>query len=202
MSLQTLKMMLAPPLWHLLSASWRILPFDPPENAEGPFIFACLHRDILPALCHVKPEHPCLLISNSLDGDILVATLGPGKFGFVRGSTGSGGGRALVGLRRILDGGGSVGVAVDGPRGPYGLVQEGILHLARLTGVPVVPLRAQAHGAWTLGTWDRTLVPYPFAAVDITTGPWEYCTRDSSPAELLQIKVRLENFFCGQEAAK
>ncbi len=199
MGLQNLKMVLAPPLWKMLSSSWRMSPLDVARVGSGPFIFACLHRDILPAIHFVRSSCPCLLVSNSPDGDILVRTLGEREYSFVRGSTGSGGGRALVKLRHCLEAGVSVGLAVDGPKGPYGLIQEGILHLARLTGVPVVPLRAAAGGAWRLGTWDRTLVPWPGARVRMVLGPRFTCQRDAEHELLVAIKGGLERFFAAEE---
>lgn len=49
--LQALKLALAPPVWRLLTASWRCneTALGPRPDA-GPVIFACLHRDILPAI--------------------------------------------------------------------------------------------------------------------------------------------------------
>ncbi len=201
MVLQAVKLALAPLVWRAVSRSWRVVPLLTEEAANSPVIFACLHRDILPAICFVAPVRPCLLVSNSPDGEILIRTLRHGNFVFARGSTGSGGGRALVLLRRELEAGVSVGLAVDGPKGPFGKVQEGILHLARLTGAPIIPLRAVAHGAWTLRTWDRTLVPMPFARIDIETAPGIVCPRRATADQLEALKSGLERFFAGEEAS-
>lgn len=196
--MQAVKMALAPPVWRAVSRSWRLTTPLSTELSDGPAIFACLHRDILPAICFVEPVRPCLLVSNSPDGEILIRTLRRGNYVFARGSTGSGGGRALVLLRRELEAGVSVGLAVDGPKGPFGKVQEGILHLARLTGAPIIPLRATARRAWTLRTWDRTLVPMPFARVDIETAPGIVCPRRATTAQMEALKSGLERFFTGE----
>jgi lysophospholipid acyltransferase (LPLAT)-like uncharacterized protein len=162
MDLQGLKLILAPPAWTLLAALAGVRPLDPAALPSGPVIFACLHRDILPAILYVRPARPALMVSPSPDGDILVRTLARRGYRFVRGATGEGGGRALVGLRREIEAGHPVGLAVDGPKGPYGEIHEGVLHLARLTGAPVVPLRAVSRRALVLDTWDRTVVPVPW----------------------------------------
>ena len=168
---QSLKLRAAPGLWRLLTATVRLEPRDAmAAGAAGPVIFACLHRDILPCLLFVRTARPYLLVSGSDDGAILVHALAGSSFGFVRGATGEGGGRALVELRRILDGGGAVGVAVDGPNGPFGEIRDGVTHLARLTGRPIVPLAAEAKGAITLRTWDRTVVPLPGSRVGHARG--------------------------------
>lgn len=171
MDLQGLKLILAPPAWTVLCSLVRMPTHSPAATpVDGPWIFACLHRDILPAIMYVRPARPALMVSHSPDGDILVKTLGSRGYRFVRGATGEGGGRALVGLRRELENGHSVGVAVDGPKGPFGAINDGVLHLARLTGTPIVPLRATSRRALVLGTWDRTVVPLPLGGTVIQEG--------------------------------
>lgn len=165
------KMALAPVAWSYLRRWVRLESADPAVRAEsGPAIFACLHRDILPAIRYVAPLRPVLLISTSDDGEILIRALTGSGFGFARGQTGSEGARALVELRRHLAAGRSVGVAVDGPEGPYGRIHPGAVQLARLTGAPIVPLRAEPRGALHLPTWDRTLVPLPWSRISVVEG--------------------------------
>ena len=93
--LQRAKLLLAPLGWRLLTTTVRVRPARP-AAPPGPCIFACLHRDILPAILHVRDRRPVLMVSASPDGDILVRTLGERDYGFVRGSSEGGGGRALV----------------------------------------------------------------------------------------------------------
>ncbi|MHB8078934.1 MAG: lysophospholipid acyltransferase family protein, partial [Candidatus Krumholzibacteriia bacterium] len=113
---------------------------------------------------------PVLLVSRSADGEVLISALAPHGFGFARGSTGRGGGPAFRQLLAALREGRSVGVAVDGPRGPFGEVREGVVQLSRLSGRPVVPLRARPRCCWRLRTWDGTLVPWPGAAARVDEG--------------------------------
>ena len=193
---QGLKLRAAPALWRLLAASVRLSPPDVvTAGARGPVIFACLHRDILPCLLFVRAARPHLLVSGSEDGAILVRALAGSGFGFVRGATGEGGGRALVELRRILDGGGAVGIAVDGPKGPYGEIRDGVAHLARLTGRAVIPLQAEPSGAVRLRTWDRTVVPLPGSRVVMRLGA-PLTAGDGAPEEVAaQLRAGLAAFF-------
>lgn len=194
---QALKLTLAPALWRLLVRTVRL---DPPNAvasgaAAGPVIFACLHRDILPCLMFVRAARPHLLVSGSEDGDILVHALGGAGFGFVRGATGEGGGRALVELRRVLSDGGVVGIAVDGPKGPFGEIRDGVAHLSRLTGTPVVPLAAEPGAALRLRTWDRTVVPLPGSTVRMRVGA-PVTTGDAAPdAAAAGLRAALAGFF-------
>ena len=196
MSLQGLKLLLAPPAWWFLKTTVRIPLYSPPASrAATPLIFACLHRDILPAIMYVRCARPALLVSNSPDGEILVRTLGEADYRFVRGATGLDGGRALVRLRRELSAGNCVGVAVDGPEGPFGRVREGVLHLARMTGAPILPLVARADRPLVLDTWDRTVVPLPFRRVRMEEGPLMDVGEDSGDEALRAHRGELADFF-------
>ena len=169
MSLQALKLRLGPAGWRLLFGGVRVRRLAPaPDPSRPPVIYACLHRDLIPAILHVRPARPTLLVSRSPDGDILVRILAPHGFGFSRGSTGKDGGRAFVHLLRALRAGRSVGVAVDGPRGPFGEVQEGVVQLSRRSGCPIVPLRVRPGRHWKLRNWDRTVVPCPLSTVAVS----------------------------------
>ncbi len=191
-----LKFALAPVAWRFLRWGVRL---DGPDarafTSQGPVIFACLHRDILPAILFVRSVRPVLLVSNSEDGEILIRALGNEDYRFARGQTGREGARALVELRRRVQAGSSVGVAVDGPKGPFGAVQPGAIRLASLVGVPVVPVRAEPTRGLHLNTWDRTLVPAPFAPVRILVGDPLYIESEAPETELLEMQRRLETFF-------
>ena len=63
-----------------------------------------------------------------------------------------------------------VGMALDGPRGPRRGSKPGSLWLARRLGVPIVPVAVQARRAFRLGSWDRSLIPFPFSRVEIKLG--------------------------------
>lgn len=199
---QGLKLLLAPLAWSFLTAT---IKFDTlPRTyltAARPLIYCCLHRDILPAIIHVKPACPALLVSPSPDGDILIRTLGRQNYRFVRGGTGEDGNRAFLGLVRQLEEGASVGVAVDGPKGPFGTIQEGILQLARLTGAPILPLVARPQRAGSLSTWDRTVIPYPFTRVTFSHGALLEISRQAGRRDIDLAKAQLARFFgVGEDA--
>ena len=166
--LHRLKLSLAPSAWRVLTATIRIpRSRRPPGPQSSPVIFACLHRDIIPAIMYVQPLHPTLVVSQSPDGDILIRTLRAGGYRFIRGSTGQTGVRAFVGLLAELRQGYHVGLAVDGPKGPFGVIHDGVIQLSRRSQRPIVPLVISSQRYWELGTWDRTVVPWPFSRVEV-----------------------------------
>lgn len=196
MLLQAVKLVVAPVAWRILRSTVRLAEFATPAgDGDLPAIFACLHRDILTAIMHVRPLRPTLLVSGSPDGDILVRALGRRHYGFVRGATGEEGKRAFVQLRRELDAGRSIGVAVDGPKGPFGVINEGVLQLSRLSGRPVIPLRAEASRQVTLNTWDHTMVPLLFSRVEMRRGAPVTVARDGGEAQLEAAREELMRFF-------
>lgn len=201
--LQPLKLLLAPPLWRLWCWSIKVPNLDPDLlHSSGPLIFACLHRDILGSILYVKPARPWLLVSGSDDGRILVRALGKDSFGFITGATGENGGRALVQLRRRLEQGQSIGLAVDGPKGPFGGIKDGVFQLAALTGATIVPLLPQFSSCWVLNTWDRTVVPNFFSGLEVTVGPLMRLGKGADDSERDRLRRQLELFFLPEEGAR
>ncbi|MHB8078770.1 MAG: DUF374 domain-containing protein, partial [Candidatus Krumholzibacteriia bacterium] len=95
-ALQGWKLRLASPVWRLLVLAVPVRPRPAARPAPaGPVIYACLHRDLIPAILYVRPARPVLLVSRSADGEVLISALAPHGFGFARGSTGRGGGPAF-----------------------------------------------------------------------------------------------------------
>jgi len=65
---------------------------------------------------------------------------------------------------------------VDGPRGPAGIVKAGAVRLANAAGAAIVPFYVSADRAWYFRSWDRFMLPKPFARVTIRFGdiiPWK-----------------------------
>jgi len=88
----------------------------------------------------------------------------------VRGSSSRGGVEALRELARAIRAGEDVAVVPDGPRGPARRLQAGIVALAATTGAPIVPVGVAARPARRLHSWDRFMVPVPFARCAVVFG--------------------------------
>ncbi len=104
-----------------------------------------------------------VLTSRSRDGEMVARYAAQFGLPVVRGSTSRGGGEAMRALTAALRSGEDVVIVPDGPRGPARQLGAGVVTLAALTGAPVVPLAFAARPAWTLATWDRFQIPWPFA---------------------------------------
>jgi lysophospholipid acyltransferase (LPLAT)-like uncharacterized protein len=170
--------------------SWKILKHSCMINSNiesGPVIFASLHRDMIASLMYLSGSDTSLLISNSNDGDILESVLSVENFNFIRGSSGNDGSVAYKRLVTELANGKSVGLAVDGPQGPHGHIQEGVIAISILTGCPIVPLTIDYSLKLSLNNWDETAVPVPFSRIKVTAHDKIYCVEKSSDYEKLSI---------------
>lgn len=85
----------------------------------------------------------------------------------VRGSSSRRSIQAVREMLRQLQAGNDVGISPDGPSGPLYHFREGAVAIARRTGVPVLMSIPNARMAFRLPTWDRHLLPLPFARVEV-----------------------------------
>lgn len=78
-------------------------------------------------------------------------------------------------LRRMLEAGHHVALAIDGPRGPAGVMKPGAFYLARKTGRPIIAIRIEVERSWRIRRrWDRFEIPKPGSrAVGILSEPIE-----------------------------
>jgi lysophospholipid acyltransferase (LPLAT)-like uncharacterized protein len=161
---------------RMLAKTWRIRVIgDEGLNAERsarrPVIFVLWHGQMLPLLYQHRNQAVRVLISEHRDGELVARTAIALGFGTVRGSSTRGSGRALLGLVREVEAGKDIAVTPDGPRGPAKSFAPGALIVAQRTGARLVPITAVAKSAWHLKSWDRFMIPKPFARVVISYGP-------------------------------
>jgi lysophospholipid acyltransferase (LPLAT)-like uncharacterized protein len=133
-------------------------------------IMAFWHGRILPATIFFRRRGIVVITSENFDGEWIAGIIERFGYGTARGSTSRGGRRALRQLSRDLASGKPAGFTLDGPRGPARVAQLGAVWLAKATGNPVVPFHIEADRYWTVNSWDRTLVPKPFATLALAVG--------------------------------
>jgi lysophospholipid acyltransferase (LPLAT)-like uncharacterized protein len=127
------------------------------------FIVAFWHGRLLmmPKAWHqLTPFH--MLISAHRDGRIIAGAMTYFGIGTIAGSTRRGGSSALRAMLKQLKGGAAVGITPDGPRGPAMTVSIGIVNIARIAGVPIVPVTYATSRRRELATWDRFQLALPF----------------------------------------
>ncbi|MFO0995685.1 MAG: lysophospholipid acyltransferase family protein [Alphaproteobacteria bacterium] len=148
------------------TSRWTVIGRDIPESlwqAGRPFVLCFWHGRMLMIPYAWKRSVPGrMLISPHRDGRLIAETMAHFGAETITGSTSKGGAAALRALLRSLRQGVSVGITPDGPRGPRMRAAPGLVTIARLAGVPIVPLTYAVRRRRVLGSWDRFLVPFPF----------------------------------------
>ena len=166
----------AAPLLRLLAASWRVeWRGVPVARAAGTRarLFAFWHGELLPISWGLRDRGVVAMVSEHRDGELIARVLQRWGFGLVRGSSTRGGGKVLLGMIRALAEGRDGAITPDGPRGPAGVPHIGAVRAALRAGVELVPVRVTVSRAWRARSWDRFLIPTPFARVTITASePW------------------------------
>ena len=127
-----------------------------------PFFLRSLHRQ----------GHPVsILLSGSRDGEVVARAVSRWDVEVARGSATRGGHEALWGTYRAIRRSGTSPIVVpDGPTGPIYAYKAGVLHLARLSGAPVVPVGLAASRYRTLRSWDRLMIPSAPCRIAVALG--------------------------------
>jgi lysophospholipid acyltransferase (LPLAT)-like uncharacterized protein len=134
---------------------------------DRPVIFCLWHCELLCHMWNFRDLGIVVLISEHGDGEIAARAAESMGYRTIRGSSRRGAERALLSLAREVEGGAHVAVTPDGPRGPAENFAPGALIAAQRSGAPIVLLRAVADRAWRLRSWDRFIIPKPFARLTI-----------------------------------
>ena len=161
------------PLVATLAATWRMRTVAgeherAAREAGRGTIYVIWHETLLPLTwIHRTRGDITMLVSPGIDGDYLMAFGGALGYRAVRGATGQDGLQAMREVSAVLRSGGVVAIAPDGPLGPRRVLKPGALVAAQRTGAMILPLHASADRGWRFGSWDRFLVPKPFAEVTV-----------------------------------
>ncbi len=104
------------------------------------FILAFWHgRQLMIPLAY-RGREIHILISRHRDGELISRIMS--RFGYhsVRGSSTRGGTAALRQLIKLGRSGVDIAITPDGPKGPRYVAQPGVIQIAKVTGLPILPL--------------------------------------------------------------
>ena len=110
----------------------------------------------------------------------------------VRGSSSRRGAQAVLELSSWAGRGYDLAVTPDGPRGPRHVVQDGVMALAQVTGLLIVPYSCQLGWKIQLKSWDRFQIPLPFSRCEMTFGEPIRVPREATEAERSQLREQLQ----------
>lgn len=150
-----------------LSGRWQVINGGHAQalwDQGKPFILAFWHGRILMMPKSWRQSVPIhMLISQHRDGQLIARTVSHFGIDTVQGSTTRGGSAALRAMLKFLKSGQCVGITPDGPKGPRMRASDGIVAVAKLAQVPVLPATFATSRRKLLGSWDRFAVALPFS---------------------------------------
>ncbi|CAN5693435.1 lysophospholipid acyltransferase family protein [soil metagenome] len=162
------------------------------RNEGRPVIFVLWHSRLLPLGYVHRGQGVYGLASLSADGEYIARVLQHWGMPMVRGSSSRGGDTAFREMVRVVRAGHSMSITPDGPRGPREQLTPGVLQLAQLTGAPLIPVSAAANSAWYFNSWDRFLVPRPFARVPVGYGEPLKVPRVATATDVDELALELQ----------
>ncbi len=164
------------------------------HNEGRGFILAFWHGRLLMipmAWQRLAPMH--MLISAHRDGRIIADAVTYFGVHSITGSSRRGGSAALRMMLKRLEAGECVGITPDGPRGPAMQASSGIINVARLAGVPIVPIVFATSRRRVLASWDRFHLALPFGRGVFLWGKPIEIAPDLDPAGLEGARLLVES---------
>ncbi|MBT3515818.1 MAG: lysophospholipid acyltransferase family protein [Nitrospina sp.] len=140
-------------------------------NSSGSYILTLWHGRIFYLFYHLRrrPDFH-LLISPSVDGDLLARLAQLMGYSIIRGSTYKKPVSSARSLIKVLKRGERVIIIADGSRGPRLKAQTGSIQIAGITKSPLIPMAYSVTRKIELNTWDRFVLPLPFTDCTVNFG--------------------------------
>lgn len=140
-------------------------------------------------------ENLSVLISRSIDGEIIARTVQKWGFKVVRGSKGKKGAiEATMQLIDRLKNNGCVAMMVDGPSGPAFNVKDGVIKIAKMSGAPIVPTYwySEDPSFLKLPSWDSFRYPLFYTRLLNLYGEPIYVNPDNSDEQDEEARLQLQ----------
>ena len=157
-------------------------------DKKQPFIVSFWHGNLLMLACALQWKIPVyMLISNHRDGKIISKIIGYFGIQTIAGSTNKKGFEAVRQILQVIKQGSVIGITPDGPRGPREEISDGVLQIARLAQVDIIPLAYSCKPMKILRTWDHFRVARPFCKGGFVVGT---PITPSEDLEVLRISLK------------
>lgn len=150
------------------------------------------HYSITFTLYNQRKDSGVAMVSASKDGEYIARLVGHFGFDSVRGSSNSRGMSALKKLMKKVREGANAAIVADGSQGPPLKVQAGSILLASRTGKPILPVAWSADRYVAFGSWDKMVLPKPFAKIEYFYGEPIYIPKKLNQEEFEEQRLLLE----------
>ena len=147
-------------IFHVQEFFTHIIRVNFPEVT--PCIYAMWHKNQMNVYGHPDIGKLNVLVSRSRDGEMIANVIEHMGFKTIRGSKGKKGAvEASMQMLSALKNGEDCAIMVDGPKGPPEYAKDGIIKLAKIAGVPIVPVSwYSTNFTWVkFPSWDGLRMP-------------------------------------------
>ncbi len=164
------------------------------EVQGKPFVGVFWHYSVFTAveLIRGRGRGWAAMVSASDDAEFVARILARQGVVAVRGSRNRGGLSALKGLIGLMRAGYNAAIVADGSRGPARVMQAGAILLAGKSAAPVLPMAVAADRYWAFRSWDRTMLPKPFARLDLWYGEPMTVPEKPGAEEIERCRLEME----------
>lgn len=192
-------------LMRLQEIFTHIVEYNNPNRT--PCIYAMWHANQFLVHGIEDKANMSILVSNSIDGEVIARAVEKWGFKVVRGSAGKKGAvESTMQMITRLKNGECVGIMVDGPHGPLYKVKNGVLKLAQKSGAPIIPSHwySPQKTFINLPSWDKMKTPLGHCNILNIYGEPVYLKADASEDEIASARenIRKQLFELEEKAPK
>ena len=180
------------------SIRWKCYDEDQKSNVinnKDQYIFCCWHNRLFLGP-HLLPRNRIINALQSSHSDGMITSIAFKYLGMnvILGSSMKGGMQAFRKMVKCIKNGESIAITPDGPKGPKETVKEGVIKLAQITGIPIVPLVWSTKKFKIIDSWDNFVIPFPYSKGIYTFGKPIYVDKKISENnfEILRLEVESE----------
>lgn len=181
------------------------MTYEPPDllarlKAAHPVIVATWHGQFMLAkLADPGGVKVSAMVAKHGDAELIAEAMRAFDVELIRGAGAGGrkrdrgGAAALRSAVKALNDGSSLVMTADVPPGPARLAGLGIVTIARMAGVPIVPIAPATSRFQSFDTWSRITLNLPYGKLALVGGEPIHVPRDADAATLEALRQKVEN---------
>lgn len=166
----------------------------PIMRGEANAVFTFWHGRLMMCPTINPPRQMHVLISHHGDGRLISSVIGHFGQATISGSSSRGSLAAVKEMLKVLKAGDNISITPDGPRGPAQTVAAmGVVSVARLSGLPILPITFSASRHKRLRSWDRFMLALPFGRLVFCVGAPVAVARDCDEPQMAKQMEEIMN---------
>ena len=180
-------------LFHIIRFFYRCKCINYPKEK---CVFALWHAHQCGVFSCNLERKTAIMVSNSKDGEIISRAANAMGVETVRGSHQRGGAKATYELiKRIKEEDVNGAITIDGPKGPNRVVKKGIIEIAKLANVPIVPAVWWSKDITFLKfkSWDEFRFPLIGTRLVMLFGDPIYLPENLTDEDIENVRQEIEN---------